>query len=77
MRRTNDALEAWPGVCPHEGAVLSGKDLHGSTVKCSWHGLEYGPRHLKAGDPAITMCGARLSVADGMLSIVALPKAPL
>lgn len=74
VRRTNESLEAWPGVCPHEGAALELGDLRGNSLKCSWHGLEYGPRHLGPGSSAITMCGARLSLAEGRLVIMASAK---
>ncbi len=74
VRRTNDSLEVWPGICPHEGAALESADIHGNGLKCSWHGLEFGPRRLGAGATAITLCGASLRVADGKLNVAPTSK---
>ena len=76
VRRTGETIEIWPGVCPHEGAVLASEDLHGSVLKCSWHGLEYGPRRLGPGGAPISVCGASLVLRDGNLQISPLQKAP-
>jgi Rieske [2Fe-2S] domain len=76
VRRMNDSLDVWPGVCPHEGAVLEPGDVRGNNLKCSWHGLEYGPRRLAPGGSAIVICGARLSMSDGRLDIVSTAKEP-
>jgi hypothetical protein len=74
VRRTDESLEIWPGVCPHEGAVLEPGDVRDGTLKCPWHGLEYGARRLGPGRSAITLCGARLDLADGKLAIVPAAK---
>src|SRR5262249_14340396 len=63
VRRAGEAVEVWPGVCLHEGAALAPGDLRGNTIKCPWHGLEYGGRQLKPGGDAISLCGARLELA--------------
>jgi nitrite reductase/ring-hydroxylating ferredoxin subunit len=68
VRRIGEAFDVWPGVCPHEGAVLEGTDVRGSTAKCPWHGLEYGARRLSSGS-AIAMCGARLELSQTNLTI--------
>ena len=75
VRRTKETIEIWPGVCPHEGAVMASEDLRGSALKCSWHGLEYGPRRLDPGGSAIAMCGASIMLRDGSLQIAPLQKA--
>jgi hypothetical protein len=69
VRRVGEAVEIWPGVCLHEGAVLAPGDLRGNTIKCPWHGLEYGGRQLKPGGAPISLCGARLELADGQLRV--------
>jgi Rieske [2Fe-2S] domain len=66
VRRTGDELEVWPGVCPHEGALLEAAHVGGGKVTCPWHGLDFAARRLAPGAPAITMCGAQLQLsADG------------
>lgn len=74
VRRVADAIEVWPGVCPHEGAELSSGDLRGAAVKCSWHGLEFGPRRIVPGGAAVSLCGASLIVQNGRLDAVPLQK---
>lgn len=63
VRRQTDAVEVWPGVCPHEGAEILPKHLSGSTVRCPWHGLEFGARRLVPGGSAVEICGARLELS--------------
>ncbi len=38
-------------------------------VKCPWHGLEYAPRRLAEGQGLLTICGARLQLANGWIEI--------
>ncbi len=69
VRRTGETVEVWPGICPHEGAPLQAEHVRSGTVKCPWHGLEFGVRKLSPDAPAITVCGARLQVTDASLTI--------
>ena len=73
VRRTGTVLEAWPGVCPHEGAALGAEHLRRSVVKCPWHGLEYGARRLMPGGGGATMCGAELEWTGKELRIGRVP----
>lgn len=77
VRRAKETIEVWPGVCPHEGAALASEDLQGATVKCPWHGLEFGARRLKPGGQPVTLCGARLELSDGWLKAGPVLEAPL
>ena len=70
LRRVGRQVEAWPGVCPHEGAVLAPGDLRGNAVKCPWHGLEFGARRIDSGGAELSMCGARLVIVDDRLDIM-------
>ncbi len=69
LRRSNRGIEVWPGVCPHEGAEISADHLQGNTVKCPWHGLEFGPRLLSETSQALVMCGARLELAGDRITL--------
>jgi hypothetical protein len=69
MRRDDEVVDVWPGVCPHEGASLTRADLRGKTVKCPWHGLEFPGRRLVEGGPGITLCGTRLELAGGAIAV--------
>jgi nitrite reductase/ring-hydroxylating ferredoxin subunit len=69
LRRDGDAISVWPGVCPHEGAELGCSAVRGELVKCPWHGLEFRARRLAEGQQGIQICGARLSLANGSISV--------
>ena len=69
LRRTDGAVEVWPGVCPHEGAPLAAGNVEGHKIKCSWHGLEFAARRLERGGPPVTICGARLHLGDDRVII--------
>lgn len=69
VRRSADGVDVWPGVCPHEGAALGTVAIRGNSVKCPWHGLEFGMRMLRPMGGPIALCGARLSLTDGKLEI--------
>ena len=69
LRRDGNAVDIWPGVCPHEGAELDAGHIRGKALKCPWHGLEFAARRLLEGAPAITICGARLQLSGGRIAV--------
>lgn len=69
LRRDGAAVDVWPGVCPHEGAELKTEDLCDKVVKCPLHGLEFASRRLVEGQNGITVCGARLALANGRIEV--------
>jgi hypothetical protein len=69
VRRSGEGIHVWPGVCPHEGAVLEPANVRANTVRCPWHGLEFGLRPLKAGSSALSLCGAVLELKGDALYI--------
>jgi hypothetical protein len=71
LRRNGQSVDVWPGVCPHEGAELAACHLRDSTMACPWHGLEFPPRRLAEGGGGVTVCGARLDLADGRILVKA------
>ena len=72
FRRDGEALEVWPGVCPHEGAALSTEHICRNTVKCPWHGLEFPSRRIVDGGSGITLCGSRLTWAGDTITVASL-----
>ena len=68
LRRDDNAVEVWPGVCPHEGAQLDVEHLKDKLVMCPWHGLKFGSRRLLEGS-SIDLCGARLQLGTGHILI--------
>ena len=43
-------VQAWFGICPHEGAELSCSHLKGDKIKCPWHGLEFNAVAISPGE---------------------------
>jgi hypothetical protein len=67
VRRSGETVHVWPGVCPHEGAVLEPGHVRANVVRCPWHGLEFGMRPLKPCSSALRLCGADLELrSDGL-----------
>jgi hypothetical protein len=40
-RRAGNEVEVWPGICPHEGALLGQCNLRDEIVMCPWHGRRF------------------------------------
>lgn len=40
-RREGNEVEVWPGICPHEGALLGACNLQDEIVMCPWHGRRF------------------------------------
>ena len=38
-RKSEDQVEVWPLLCPHEGGLIDEKHLCDGQVVCPWHGL--------------------------------------
>ena len=69
VRRAGEGIQIWPAVCPHEGASIAPAHVRGNSVKCPWHGLEFGARLLRPGASAVTICGASVALKDAALHI--------
>lgn len=69
IRRREGVLDVWPGICLHEGAELCAKHVGAGTIKCPWHGLEFGARRLEAGGGDVVLCGARLRLEGAELLV--------
>jgi len=69
VRRGGEGVQVWPAICPHEGALIEPGHVRGNSVKCPWHGLEFGARLLRSGGSAVTVCGASVELKGMMLHI--------
>jgi nitrite reductase/ring-hydroxylating ferredoxin subunit len=67
--RDGDSVDVWPGVCPHEGAELAAGNLSDKSITCPWHGLKFPARHLSPTSPGATVCGARLELGAGRITV--------
>ncbi len=72
-RASSDDIEVWPGICLHEGAALGPADLQSGGVKCHWHGLVWPARRLSAASAGIDLCGGRIELTAGRITIRAIP----
>jgi Rieske [2Fe-2S] domain len=72
-RASSDDIEVWPGICLHEGAALGPADLQPGGVKCHWHGLVWPARRLSAASAGIDLCGGRIELTAGRITIRAIP----
>src|SRR4029453_14965320 len=41
-RKSEDQVEVWPSLCPHEGGLIDEKNLCDGQAVCPWHGLRFG-----------------------------------
>ena len=41
VKRENGGVRVWPGICPHEGALLSKSDICDGVAQCHWHGRRF------------------------------------
>jgi nitrite reductase/ring-hydroxylating ferredoxin subunit len=41
-RKSEDQVEVWPSLCPHEGGLMDEKHLCDGQAVCPWHGLRFG-----------------------------------
>ncbi len=41
-RKSEDQVEVWPSLCPHEGGLMDEKHLCDDQAVCPWHGLRFG-----------------------------------
>ena len=40
-RLPGNEVEVWPGICPHEGALIAECNIQDKTVTCPWHGRRF------------------------------------
>lgn len=69
VRRTGDAIDVLPGICPHEGAPLDTSHDCGGALKCPWHGLKFHAVQLSpTGRRSWSFLGLSIRVeADGLV----------
>ncbi|MDF1757012.1 MAG: Rieske 2Fe-2S domain-containing protein [Legionellaceae bacterium] len=41
VKMEGDNVRVWPGICPHEGAVINKDHLCENTAQCPWHGRKF------------------------------------
>ena len=41
VQKVGPALEGWPAVCPHEGAVMEKNHICNGVASCPWHGRKF------------------------------------
>src|SRR5262249_35226196 len=41
-RKSENQVEVWPALCPHEGGLMDERHLHNGEAICPWHGRRFG-----------------------------------
>jgi nitrite reductase/ring-hydroxylating ferredoxin subunit len=41
-RKSEDQVELWPALCPHEGGLMDERHLRDGQMVCPWHGRRFG-----------------------------------
>ncbi len=49
VRRDDDGVTVWPGICPHEGATLEIAHRCDGVIQCPWHGRKFRGTKLTPG----------------------------
>lgn len=49
VKKEGHAIRIWPGICPHEGAILNANHLCEEIAQCPWHGRRFSGKFLKEG----------------------------
>ncbi len=52
LRREEDGVRIWPGICPHEGASMNKDHVCEGVVQCPWHGRRFAGTLLQDGGKA-------------------------
>lgn len=68
--RTDDAVYAVDGVCPHAGGPLGEGRLEGCVLTCPWHGWQFDIRsgqHTLS--PALSQPTFEARIADGRIQV--------
>ena len=74
LRKEGDYLMAWPGLCPHEGALLDETHRCGDQLSCPWHGRKFRGVRLRQGEGALRYLGLFISIQNDEL--IATPEPP-
>ncbi len=75
VRKRTGGVQVWPGICPHEGAVLSPSCVSEDAVTCPLHLLRTQSVTLSAANPRTQLLGVVLELRDN--EIVASTAAPV
>lgn len=49
VAREGENARVWPGICPHEGALMEAKHMCDGVLQCPWHGRKFNGTLLSPG----------------------------
>ncbi|MDP3705996.1 MAG: Rieske 2Fe-2S domain-containing protein [Legionellaceae bacterium] len=67
IKREENGIKIWPGICPHEGAALTSKHLCKNTVVCPWHGKRFSGSLLNKESNVWQFMNFRISLKNNEL----------
>ena len=62
-------LRVWPGICPHEGAAMTGEHICNGVAECPWHGLKFDGVLLEEGGAPWSFMAFDVSLGAGELVV--------
>lgn len=72
LRRDDGRVVAFPRMCPHEGALLDGRELLDGCITCPWHGRRIAPSaSVEVTGGTATTDVHELDVRDGSIHVTA------
>tara|TARA_Y100001968_G_scaffold311699_1_gene334061 strand:+ start:6209 stop:7117 length:909 start_codon:yes stop_codon:yes gene_type:complete len=67
VKRVNNKLFIWPGICPHEGAKLTKNCFVQDKIICPWHNLNLGPSILSSKNPSLDLLGIKINLIGNLI----------
>jgi nitrite reductase/ring-hydroxylating ferredoxin subunit len=64
LRKDGDQLMVWPGLCPHEGALLTESNQCDDQLTCPWHGRKFRAARLKQGEGMLRYLGLSITIQN-------------
>lgn len=65
--REGDGVRVWPGICPHEGALMASAHMCDGAMQCPWHGRRFKGEYLQDGGAAWQFLDFSVTVERGEL----------
>lgn len=69
VKRENNGVRLWPGICPHEGAAIAKNHLCGNVAQCPWHGRRFSGILLEEEGQMWRFMQFEVSVANNQLIV--------
>lgn len=69
LKKIEEGVQIWPGICPHEGALLDSKHICEGVAHCPWHGRTFNKRILNKNNPLWLFLNVKVDLSGTELII--------